>query len=413
MRKVFSVFAVLSVLFGCANCVSLSLAQDINVSGVITVLQEGIKDIDDISISLTQSNKSGEINTSFQGTLQFKTPNKFRAEIDIYYGSAHTMRSLSVYDGSVLWQEQTDIKSGKITVFKSQMQGAAPQAQEFLQQFNPKEQVQSLLRDYSVLSVREDNADGLKYVIEMEIKSKVRQKMAQRLKAFSKNKDAEALIADRAVLCWDTSMQYLSSLRLYSKNQKMNMLSKYTKTKINAGLDNQVFTYVPAKGARVIDMSRIMAKETVKQEFEGAEHELVGTDCPEFSLSNIWGDRINSHDLRGKVVILNFWESWCPPCKKEMPLLEELFQNVFESEVQLITITKDEEKALRVVEENGYSFPVLIDDQAQLAKQLKVSSIPRTFVLDTRGVVRAVYIGYHADIKDILTEQIMKWKIDE
>lgn len=414
MKKLFPRAVVFFVLFFLGSFPSGVFAQEVDAQQAVKLIQESIAALKDISTSIVQSHKFGEINTSFIGTLRFKAPNKFRANVEIADGLGNKLKSLSVYEGNVLWQEQTDEKSGKITVFKSIMRGTSPQAGEFLKQFNPIDQVKSLLRDYSVLSVKkEESAQGSEYILELEINPEARQRRSQEVKAFSRNTSPEDMIADRVIFCWNLKTEYVSSLKMFSENQKMQVVIRYTKAKINAGIDDEVFVYSPPKGVNIIDMSEAMAKEIVKREFDGAENELVGSVCPEFSLPNIFGEKIQSKAMRGKVVIINFWEHWCPPCKKELPLLEELFQSVFEEEVQVLTITTDEEQALRVVDENGYSFPVLIDADAGLAKQLGVHSVPRIVVLDTQGVLRAVYIGYHADIKDILTEQIDKWKKDE
>ncbi len=387
----------------------VSWAQETEMQKVIKLVQDGAEAIKDISTSLVQQNRAGGINTSFRGTLQFKSPDKIKADIEITDNSGNQLRSLSVYDGNVLWQEQTDAKSGKINVFKSIMQGATPQAREFMKQFNPKEQLLSLMSDYSVIAVKkEGDADCPVYVLELEIKPQVRKRISQMLKAFSSGAQDRDLIPDRAILYWDTKIQYTSRLQMYSKNQELKLVTTYTNTEINAGIEEAVFAYKAPEGVNIIDLSKIMSEEIVKRELEGADHELVGSVCPEFSLPDIFGENIHSDTLRGRVVIINFWEHWCPPCKKELPLIESLFQGVFAEEAQILTVTSDQEKALEVVDENGYSFPVLIDKEAKLAKQLNVVSIPRTFVLDPQGVIRAVYIGYHENIKDLLTEQINK-----
>jgi len=409
MKKLVLLIICSAALFFADSFFVLLWAQEADVQKVIKLIQESTEATKDISTSLTQQNKAGDINTSFRGTLQFKSPDKFKADIEITDSSGNQLRSLSVYEGNVLWQEQTDVKSGKINVFKSVMQGSTPQAKEFVRQFNPIEQLQSLINVYSVISVKkEGDADNIVYVLAMEIKPQVRKRMSQIFKAFSNSAEDRELIPDRVILRWDTKTKYASSLQMYSKNQELKLLTTYTNTKINSGINDAVFAYNAPEGANIIDLSDVMAGEIVKEELEGADHELVGSVCPEFSLPDVFGENIHSDTLRGKVVILNFWEYSCLPCRKELPLIESLFQSAFAEEISVLTITSDPDKALEIVDENGYSFPVLIDKERMLAKQLNVLSIPRTFVLDTQGVIRAVYIGYHENIKDILTESINK-----
>ncbi len=407
MKKLL-LFVACSAVLVCADSFSaLTWGQEIDAQKVIKQIQQRTEGIEDLSVSLTQHNKTGGISTVFRGTLQFKSPDKFKADIEIDDNLGNKLRSLSVYDGNVLWQEQTAAKSREINVFKSVMQGATPQAGEFARRFNPKKQLQSLMSDYSVISVEKKiKAAGIVYVLEMEFKVQARDRMSQMLKAFSHKAQSSELIPDRVILHWDTKAGYISELYMYSKNQELKIVTKYADIKINSGIDEAVFEYAPPKEANIIDMSEIMAGEIVEGELEGADNELVGLVFPEFSLPDIYGDNVSFDTLRDKVGIVNFWESGCPLCKKELPLIENLFQGVFEEEVKILTITSDPEEAMEVLQENGYSFPVLIDKERILSKQLNVRSIPRTFVLDARGVIKAVYIGYHADIQDILTKQI-------
>ena len=68
---------------------------------------------------------------------------------------------------------------------------------------------------------------------------------------------------------------------------------------------------------------------------------------------------------------------------------------------------------MEVIEQNGYTFPVIVDEQGTLAGQLKVKSIPRTFVVDRNRKIAAVYIGYHLDMLDVLTKQINRLRPEE
>ena len=414
MKKLCQIILCITVIFGSGSLLVFSQEQESDAQQARKLIQESISGLKDVSASLTQVNQVGDTSTRFSGTLQFKSPDKFKADIEISDGADSTLKSLSVYDGNVLWQEQTDASSGKIKVFKSIMQGSTPQAREFMRQFNPKEQLQSLMNDYSVISAKKQgDAKSFVYILELEIKPQVRRSMSLRLKALTNSAEVDERIPDRATLYWDTKTQYISKLHIFSKNQELKLITTYANTTINSEINDAVFIYTAPEGVNIIDMSEAMAGETVIRELEGAEHELVGSACPAFSLPAMGGEIFSSDTLKGKVAIINFWEHWCPPCTKELPLIENLFQSVFEEEVQVITITSEAERAIQVVDENGYFFPVLIDKEAKLAKQLKVLSIPRTFVLDPQGMIRAVYIGYHENLNDILTEDINKFRENE
>ena len=391
-----------------------SQPEEIDKQQIMQMIQDQVTTLQDLSTSLTQHNHSGGVKTNFSGTLWFKSPDKFKADILITDNAGHKSRSVSVYEGSILWQEQTDLQNHQVKVFKSIMQGGSLQAKEVMKQFNPKEQIQSLLKDYDVISVQKENdAQPGVYVLEMELKPHAAQRMKQLLEAFSPGANAAELIPDRATLYWNAASSYASKLMLYSKNHELQITTEYSDTQINTDIAAEIFTYkVPAE-ARVLDMSEIMAAEIRKKELDGPENELAGTLLPDFSLMNIFGGRIQRQDLKGKVAIINFWEPGNLYCEKVLPLLEQLYEESFDDEVQVITITNHAEKAMQAVEEYGYSFPVLIDKKGNILRQLKVSSVPRTFVIDTQSVIRAVYIDNHQNILTVLKDQIIKMTENE
>lgn len=124
--------------------------------------------------------------------------------------------------------------------------------------------------------------------------------------------------------------------------------------------------------------------------FTQAKADLEATDEArakvDFTLKDLDGRSWTLSELKGKVVVVNFWATWCPPCRKEMPDLEALYAE-FKSEGLVILAVSDEPRATveKFVAANMYSFPVLLDSDRKVGGAFKVSSIPKSFVYDRQG----------------------------
>lgn len=124
------------------------------------------------------------------------------------------------------------------------------------------------------------------------------------------------------------------------------------------------------------------------------ESAAIGFPAPDFELNDIAGKTFRLRDLRGKIVIINFWATWCEPCKFEMPVFEELFSKP-QNQVQILAVNFDEPrpKVQEFVEEFQLSFPVLLDPGGAVQKLYRVLGYPTTFILNEEGIVRYHHIG--------------------
>jgi len=123
---------------------------------------------------------------------------------------------------------------------------------------------------------------------------------------------------------------------------------------------------------------------------------LAGRSAPDFALKSASGENLRLSEYRGNVVMINFWATWCGPCRQEMPLLDDLYNRYQRVGFSLlgVNIDDDSRRAMRMIEELGVSFPVLFDADKEVSKLYQVEAMPVTVLLDREGTVRHVHHGY-------------------
>ncbi len=120
-----------------------------------------------------------------------------------------------------------------------------------------------------------------------------------------------------------------------------------------------------------------------------------GLVAPSFSLRGLDGRQHRLEDYRGKRVVLNFWATWCGPCRIEMPLLQATYDRLEMSGVVVIGINvEEEESAVRnFTDELRITFPILLDTDKSVTAQYRVVGLPTTFFIDAQGIIRATHVG--------------------
>lgn len=136
-----------------------------------------------------------------------------------------------------------------------------------------------------------------------------------------------------------------------------------------------------------------------KENSEDAEETLVGlkigNHAPDFQLQTLNGEQAKLSDYRGSRVMLNFWATWCPPCRAEMPDMER-FHQVKDVVILAVNLTETEPNVQQIenfVSEYNLTFPILLDEQIEVATQYMIQPIPSTFMIDSNGVIQYKAFG--------------------
>ena len=129
-----------------------------------------------------------------------------------------------------------------------------------------------------------------------------------------------------------------------------------------------------------------------------AERNVVklGEPAPNFRLRDLNGQMVSLSDLRGKVVLLNFWATWCGPCRVEMPAMEELYRTFSRNDFEILAVSTDAQGASVTrpfQQENHLTFPILHDADYRVGLTYGARSLPMTFMVDRQGIVRHQIFG--------------------
>ena len=121
----------------------------------------------------------------------------------------------------------------------------------------------------------------------------------------------------------------------------------------------------------------------------------IGKPVPDFTLSDAEGKSWNLSELRGKVVFINFWATWCPPCRQEMPSMQALYTTMPPSKFAMLTILSkdDPNRAKNMARKMGYTFPVLNDPDSKTETDYGITGVPETFIVGPDGILKEKIIG--------------------
>jgi peroxiredoxin len=128
---------------------------------------------------------------------------------------------------------------------------------------------------------------------------------------------------------------------------------------------------------------------------------LVGNTAPDFALKSADGQDIKLSDEKGKVVILDFWATWCPPCRQSLPHVQSVSQDKTLAAKNVVVLAVNQQESADAVNQflhdNNYTFKVALDASGSVSSSYKVTGIPTTVIIGTDGVIKNVFIGFGDD----------------
>ena len=147
---------------------------------------------------------------------------------------------------------------------------------------------------------------------------------------------------------------------------------------------------------------------TVFSNLFASQELLANTQAPDFTLKSKEGKNVRLSDLRGEVVLLNFWASWCGPCRQEMPILDAMHKkyNMLGFSVLGVNLDAKSSKAIAYLKDTPVTFPVLYDPKGDVSGEYGVQIMPSTVIIDKDGKVRFVHEGYKSGYEDDYIKQV-------
>lgn len=128
--------------------------------------------------------------------------------------------------------------------------------------------------------------------------------------------------------------------------------------------------------------------------------------APDFSLTALDGKRYKLSDLRGKVVFVNIWATWCPPCRQEIPSMIKFYNKMKYEGVEILAVSEDNdiEAVRKFIEKNNIPFPIMLDQNKQVYRLYKATGVPETHLISKEGMVEASNLGpfdwMHPDVEN-------------
>jgi len=212
--------------------------------------------------------------------------------------------------------------------------------------------------------------------------------------------------ADRPVLLKTEAIMDIAALPAEQLKEfeikDMRRTTVYSDWKINEPIAPETFQFQPPADAEKVESF------TAGGAREQKASPLVGQVAPDFSLKDLEGAEVKLSSLRGKVVVIDFWATWCPPCVRSLPVLIEATKAFQDQGVVFYAINarEDAAKIQEFLKSKELNLPTLLDADGSVMKLYGVQSIPQSVVIDKEGIIRGVHVGFSPDLKSKLTSEL-------
>lgn len=218
---------------------------------------------------------------------------------------------------------------------------------------------------------------------------------------WSRSKTLRLWIGDNDRLIRKIEYQSDAQSMPFAEPEYRRITEVYRDIETNPAFTAKTFTFVPPDDAELVT-SYLPRRKTKNRE-------LIGKTAPDFSLKNLSGENVTLADFKGKVLVIDFWATWCSPCKKEMPTFVKLHRDFSAKGFSMIGVSTDygTEVVQKFAKKHKLNFPLLMADKKIQKDYGGIASIPTAFVVDKKGVVRYCINGKPPDT-GIFREYVIK-----
>lgn len=223
----------------------------------------------------------------------------------------------------------------------------------------------------------------------------------------------DSLSAKNSINNNDTTNNSVSAFKIHLTDQIKRYVEKYPNAETSAYIINMYWFLLDKNDVKLLfSKLGLQAKHSiygnnVQKSILLFDKANVGTAAPGFTLSDTAGKKISLQNFKGRYVLLDFWASWCRPCRLQNPLMKKAYTVIDKKRIQFISISLDKDRSswLRAINEDGLSWPQLCDFsgvQGKTAERYGITSIPRNFLIDSNGYILA------ADLKKETIVNVLK-----
>lgn len=214
-----------------------------------------------------------------------------------------------------------------------------------------------------------------------------------------------------------TQLSFLSTLNRTSTPTPFNRtdLAATTAARLrNSDIASQVTPLTVVEAIRATDVPSLTPISIADTELPSSDAELVGQPAPDFTLPTLNGDEISLSDFRGQPVLINFWASWCEPCRIEMPILINAYQRYSADGLVILGLNVTEEDTIEgassFVDEFAVPYPILLDQLEHVSHDdYMMIGLPMSVFIDQTGIVKRVVIGALRDDEiDLYIAEILR-----